>query len=270
MKKVILSFALALTTVAGAFAQKQQGGEKNLEVQFAPLGGSPIGIDGIRLRLFNSDGTGAIRVRLGLGGTNDVTVRQQAYETPNAGGTMTTVPELYDTEKTFNFSIRPGYEMHFEGTDRLSPYVGAELMFGMGSETLTKEFQDGINDTEDNDPAKWATWEAERKRGTTTFGLNAVAGFDFYFVDNLYLGAEIGFGFQNKKYKNQEITVANDYYLRSDDAQNDSDFSDWIAIEGDNQNTVVVKTPVGDGEGNFKNSGWGPNYQATIRLGWLF
>lgn len=263
MKKVILSFALALTTVAGAFAQKQQGGEKNLEVQFAPLGGSPIGIDGIRLRLFNSDGTGAIRVRLGLGGTNDQTVNAQSYEIGN-----TTVPELYDTEKTFNFSIRPGYEMHFEGTDRLSPYVGAELIFAAGSETLIREFQDGINATDDADPAKWSTWEAERKRGTSTFGLNVVAGVDYYIADNLYLGAELGFGWQNKKYKDQEIVVSNEHYLQSTEAQGDSDFSDWISIDEDNK--VVVKTPVGDGEGNFKNSGWGPNYQATIRLGWLF
>jgi len=202
MKKVILSFALALTTVAGAFAQKQQGGEKNLEVQFAPLGGSPIGIDGIRLRLFNSDGTGAIRVRLGLGGTNDVTVRSQAQEVGN-----NTVPELYDTEKSFNFSLRPGYEMHFEGTDRLSPYVGAELVFATGSETLIKEFFDGTTAADDAEISKMSTWEAERKRGTTTFGLNAVAGVDYYIADNLYLGVELGFGWQNKKYKDQEITL---------------------------------------------------------------
>lgn len=262
MKKVILSVAIALTAVTGAFAQKQEGGEKNLEVNFAPLGGSPIGIDGIRLRLFNADGTGAIRVRLGLGGTNDVTVMSQSQQIGN-----TTVPELYKTEKSFNFSIRPGYEMHFEGTDRLSPYVGAELLFASGSETLIKEFHDGINAVDDADVAKRSTWEAERKRGTTTFGLNAVAGFDFYFVDNLYLGAEIGFGFQNKKHKDQETIVSNEYYLQSLEAQADTDFS-YVTI--DENNKVVVQTPVGDGTGKFKNGGWGPSYQATIRLGWLF
>ncbi len=261
MKKVILSVAIALTAVTGAFAQKQEGGEKNLEVNFSPLGGSPIGMDGIRLRLFNGDGTGAIRVRLGLGGTNDVTVRSQSVELGN-----TTIPELYDTKKSFNFSIRPGYEMHFEGTDRLSPYVGAELLFAVGSEKLIKEFHDGINAADDADPAKRATWEAERKRGTSTFGLNAVAGVDYYIADNIYLGAEIGFGFQSKKYKDQEIVVANEYYLQSAEAQADSDF-DYVNIE---DGKVVVKTPVGDGTGKFKNSGWGPNYQATIRLGWLF
>lgn len=267
MKKVILSVAIAFTAITGAFAQKQEGGEKNLEVNFAPLGGNPIGMDGIRLRLFNADGTGAVRVRIGLGGTNDVTVRSQSEVVPNTSKTV--VPELYDTKKSFNFSIRPGYEIHFEGTDRLSPYVGAELLFATGSETLTKEFH-GASTTADNNieaASKWSTWEAERKRGTTTFGLNAVAGFDFYFVDNLYLGAEIGFGFQNKKHKDQEITLSNDHFMFSPDAQGDSDFNDYAFIE---DGKVVVKTPVGDGTGKFKNGGWGPNYQATIRLGWLF
>lgn len=267
MKKVILSVAIALTAVTGAFAQKQEGGEKNLEVNFAPLGGSPIGMDGIRLRLFNADGTGAIRVRIGLGGTNDVTVNTQSRVAANPNKTV--IPELYDTEKSFNFSIRPGYEIHFEGTDRLSPYVGAELLFASGSETLIREFHGASNSTETVESTsadKWSTWEAERKRGTTTFGLNAVAGFDYYFVDNLYLGAEIGFGFQTKKHKDQEITLSNDHYLYSAEAQGDDDF-DYAGVE---DGKVVIKTPVGDGTGKFKNGGWGPNYQATIRLGWLF
>lgn len=263
MKKIILTAAIALTVVSGAFAQKQDGGEKNLEVNFAPLGGSPIGIDGIRLRLFNDDGSGAIRVRLGLGGTNDVTVRNQSREMGN-----TVVPELYDTKKSFNFSIRPGYEKHFEGTDRLSPYVGAELVFAMGSETLTKEFRNGTNAADNADPAKWSTWEAERKRGTSVFGLNAVAGVDYYIADHIYLGAEIGFGWQTKKYKDQEVTIPGDYYKFSTEAQGDTDFSDWVKTDSDGKITVV--TPVGDGTGKYKNGGWGPNYQATLRLGWLF
>ncbi len=269
MKKVILSVAIALTAVTGAFAQKQEGGEKNLEVNFTPLSGSPVGVDGVRLRLFNADGTGAIRVRLGLGGTNVQTVNSQSYILPQ-GADNITVPELYDTEKSFNFSIRPGYEIHFEGTDRLSPYVGGEIIFATGSETLTREFRNGSSAESNADAAKWSTWEAVKKSGTTTFGLGAVAGFDYYFADNLYLGAEIGFGWQNKKYKDLEVTLANESYIYStgeSGAQTDSDFSDWVYIEN---NKVVNRTVVGDGKGNFKESGWGPSYQATLRLGWLF
>jgi hypothetical protein len=61
MKKIIFSLAVALLTVTGANAQKQEGGEHNLEVQFAPLGGSPISVNGIRYRMFLSE-SGALRV----------------------------------------------------------------------------------------------------------------------------------------------------------------------------------------------------------------
>lgn len=266
MKKVILSVAIALMATTGAFAQKQDGGEKSLEVNFAPLGGNPIGMDGIRLRLFNADGSGAIRIGLGLGGSKDVTVRSQAIEVSN----NVTIPELYDTKASFNFSIRPGYEMHFEGTDRLSPYVGAELIFAMGSDKLTKEFHNASSADNVTKPETWSTWEAERTRATSTFGLNAIAGVDYYIADHLYLGAEIGFGYQSKKYKDQELSVNETSYVYSSAAQNDTDFNQWVEIDTDNNNKVIIKTPVGDGTGKYKNSGWGPNYQATIRLGWLF
>jgi hypothetical protein len=42
------------------------------------------------------------------------------------------------------------------------------------------------------------------KNGSTTFGLNLLAGTDFYFADNIYLGAELGFGFQTTSNKDTE------------------------------------------------------------------
>lgn len=272
MKKVILSFALALTVATGAFAQKQEGGEKNLELQFAPLGGSPIGMNGIRFRMFNSDGTGAIRIGLGIGGSNETTVSNQQRTVDLPNGKEHIVPELYDQNKSFNFSIRPGYEMHFEGTDRLSPYAGAELIFATGSETLVREFYNGNSSGTENDIEKWSVWEGEVKKGTTTLGLNLVAGVDYYIADNIYLGAELGFGFLNVKQKDKETTVATESYKYSNqefegaNAQMDGDFSQVYMDGGE----VKTSTIIGDGSGKFKNVGWGPNYQATIRLGWLF
>jgi hypothetical protein len=229
MKKVILSMAVALACVTGAQAQKQTGGEKNLEVQFAPLGGNPVSISGIRLRIFNSESS-AIRLGLFLGGTKSETVQQEADNDTDA-------MELIDTEKSFDFAIRPGYEMHFAGTDRLSPYVGAELLFAMSS--TTSDDQEQYTD-QDGDPQ---VQTMTTKNGTSTIGLNLVAGADFYFSDAIYLGAEIGFGFANKKDKDQEVSYENPP----------------SGVEG---GTSTV--------GNTKDGSWGPNYQGTIRLGWLF
>lgn len=231
MKKALLFFAMALASATGLFAQKQAGGEKNLEVQFAPLGGNPVSISGLRFRMFNADGTGAIRVGLHIGGSKEETVTAQPDEDND-------IPELIDTEKNFSFSIRPGYEKHFAGTERLSPYVGGEILFGMSSTTLEEQSWDDAKPGEDGgeDVGTLTT-----KDGTTTFGVNALAGFDFYFTNNLYLGAEIGFGFAASSDKDTEVTY---------DGPLDVDSID----------------PTLNGSSN----GWGPNYQGTLRLGWLF
>jgi hypothetical protein len=278
MKKVVLFIALVATTVVGAQAQKFQGGEKNLEVEFKPFGESPVAMpNGFRFRMFNSE-TSAIRVGFDIGGDTDTRVRKQGY-TIGTGTTAVDLSELYSTAKSFNFAIRPGYEKHFAGTDRLSPYVGAELLFSMQSSSYEEEYRSG--NTEDVQGAttsntvanakNWQTWSLTRSEGSTTFGLNALAGVDFYFADNFYMGAEISLGFGNTKHKNSEIEGEKDNYEFFDATINQdaiaTTFSDMLAIE----NSAVVTLPViGDGTGRFKNSGWGPNFQSTLRLGWLF
>jgi len=58
MKKLFLFVAAGVFVAAAAQAQdvkKQQGGEQNLELLFAPLGGSPISTEGgIKYRQFTS------------------------------------------------------------------------------------------------------------------------------------------------------------------------------------------------------------------------
>jgi opacity protein-like surface antigen len=229
MKKALLFFAMALACATGAIAQKQAGGEKNIEVQFAPLGGNPVSISGLRFRSFNADGTGAIRLSLFLGGTTSKEVTAQPEE---AGADA---PELITTDKSFSVSIRPGYEKHFAGTDRLSPYVGGEILFGIDNTTKEEESWD----TEDG--TDFSVGTTTTKDGTTTFGVNLLAGTDFYFADNLYLGAEIGFGFASSSDKDTDVSY-------------------------DGPVDVGTIDPVLNGS----SSGWGPNFQGTMRLGWLF
>ncbi len=273
MKKVVLFIALVATSVAGAQAQKFQGGEKNLEVEFNPFGGSPIGMNGLRFRMFNSESS-AIRIGFNIGGTNNNEVYSQQDKTEGSDGAVVILPELNQSMQTFNFAIRPGYEMHFAGTDRLSPYVGAELMYAMQSSTTTREFHNANNADDQSKPENWQTWDMTVKNGSSMFGLNALAGVDFYFVDNFYLGAEINLGFHNTSYKDRETTAGNeDAWKYSEAAQLDPDFyqATWNA-----ENTAIeYQTIIGPGNpleatSPTKTSGWGPNFQSTIRLGWLF
>jgi hypothetical protein len=178
--------------------------------------------------------------------------------------------------------------MHFQGTDRLSPYVGAELAYSMSSSEMTREFHNSNNADDQSKPENWQTWDMTVKNGSSSFGLNALAGVDFYFADNFYLGAEVSLGFQNTSFKDRETTASNeDAWKYSQgpestgnrpDAYNDIDFyqADW-----NNEGTAIeYLTIIGPGDPNpitnpagtspTKTSGWGPNFQSTIRLGWLF
>jgi len=174
MKKVLLiGFALvfALATQAQD-VRKQTGGEKNLEFLFAPLGGSPVSISGIKYRKFTS-ATDALRatVFLGLSTSTDKSFAEDG-ET-----------ELKDSETSWDVSIAVGKEKHFAGTDNLSPYVGAEVLVGYGQERSKMEMMFG-DDVEDQTVTQ----------GVFTAGLNALAGCDVYVADNFYFGGELGFG----------------------------------------------------------------------------
>lgn len=218
----MLVAAVAITTAG--FAQKFESGDKNLEVNFTPFGDSPIGINNIKLRLFNTDAS-AIRLSIGLSSLTERTATNLTTD-------MKTM--MFDTESTFSFDISAGYEVHFAGTDRLSPYLGAEIAFAMQNQTMEMEYENfnNINSVE--------TSTITGVEGFTAFGVNLLAGFDYYFADKLYLGSEIGFGF----------SVAN---------LSDIEVDDTIA---------EFEAPDAQEQGSLTNIS--PNFNSAIRLGFCF
>lgn len=249
MKKTIMLVAAALLMVGGVSAQKQTGGEKNLEVNFAPLGGNPISIGGIKFRTFTSESS-ALRLNLFVGSSSDKTVTEQegdlSFEDP-------TSPALYSWDRSFDLTIRPGYEIHFDGTDRLSPYVGAELDLGFGN-VSTEEESWGANDVDNiGEPENNVVWTETNKTGYFRFGINLLAGFDFYFADNIYLGGELGFGFSSMSMGDSTVEV-----------------SDQVAWSlADSGNTDADQDLPADVE-NGSSFNVGPNVNGAIRLGYLF
>jgi opacity protein-like surface antigen len=218
MKTKITILALLISAVS--FSQKQDAGDIPIELEFAPLGASPLKIASLRARYFKSDDI-AFRMSLYLGGSSKPT-----YSKPND-------VELVSKTSDFNFVLRPGIEKHFEGTDNLSPYIGGELSYG---------YKRNSSYTESN----WSSNSSEIKAknsvdSKSTFGMNVLTGADYYITDKIYLGVELGFGFQ---------------------------------YEGRGGSSVVWENPENSSEsdsdeiGNSSNFQWGPNYQATIRLGY--
>ena len=225
MKKllVLVLGATLFSATGDAQALKQAGGENNLELQFAPLGSSPISMGGIRYRKFMGSGSSALRINFLVSMSSDKEITQQAD---------TSLPELATTNSTFNFSIAPGFEKHMTGTDNLSPYVGAEIAVAFASSKEEVEMNTGTNDV----------GTMTTKDGSISFGINLLAGADYYFSKSIYIGAEMGFGFA--------LTSLNDKEVTFEGFDPDIDNPD----------------PVSQG------SAWmlGPNYQGTLRLGWLF
>ncbi len=223
------------TTAMDAQAQyRPEGGEKNLELMVAPLGGSPITMAGIKFRSFSS-ATSAMRAGIFLGFDNKTTVTQDE-------DTKAKMLELKKKESTITIGLQPGIEKHMAGTERLSPYFGGYLDLSFTSKSKTEDAQLNLNNNTQQ------VGYTKTKSGSLGIGLNAVAGFDYYLAKSLYLGTELGFGLATTMpMKNKtEVVSAND----------------------DNSGTKTTNT---DGKkDNVSKFQVGPNVVGQLRLGWMF
>ena len=145
--------------------------------------------------------------------------------------------ELTKKESTITIALQPGIEKHLTGTDRLSPYFGGYLDLSFSSKNKKTETQLPNN----------KVGYDETKGGDLGFGLNAVAGFDYYFAQSLYLGTELGFGVA------ATMPMANK--------------TESLGLNADGNET----TTSGDSKQDNVNSiQLGPNVVGQLRLGWLF
>ncbi|MDO6390509.1 hypothetical protein Q4E40_10265 [Pontibacter sp. BT731] len=97
---------------------------------------------------------------------------------------------------TFSISIAPGIEKHFAGTNRLSPYIGAELPIGFRSSRA--ESADYIIEGSTNS-------NGYEGRSNFNIGLNGLAGVDYYFAPRFYVGFEVGAGIQYQKHSDVKV-----------------------------------------------------------------
>jgi len=216
MKYLFLS-VLTIFTVNLSMAQKQEKGNYTVEMELAPLGSEPLKINSFRLRKFTTDQT-ALRLSAFIGGKRTPSV--------NTIGEI----ELKDLNSSFDFTLRPGFEKHFDVTNKLSPYLGTELFIGYGQTVQSSESNWGASQI-------MTTKNISRN---SNVGLNIVCGTDFYFSDKIYLGIEMGFGFL----RDGKGTYATKYKNPSDPTLTDTEM-----------------------KGNSTSLNWGPNYQGTFRLG---
>jgi len=255
MKKLVFALALVSLVSFGAQAQKQMGDEHNIELGFTPLGAGVIDGTVLKYRNFLEDNR-AFRVSLMLDNSTDVYVVYQEGEIDAPDDYVS--PQLEDTEKSSMFGLAVGYEMHWDGQDRLSPYWGFEAFLLTNRHSLEMEYWGANNANNVGTPASYVTWTETTSQGSNTFGLRLVTGVDFYFTDAMYMGVEAGLGFAK--------TNVTDYT---------TEVSDLVAYNlemgSPNLNDEAPVAIVGDFDtGHLSNTQLGNIFQSTLRIGYLF
>lgn len=187
MKKVIVAISAIAMTV-GANAQEF--------TSFKPFEGNFTTELGLTGGIFNSDvrlSEGALlrgryfltdRSALRLG----INVSSQS-DKENFWRDSSTIKGV-ETDRSSQININLGYEKHFKGTNRLSPYIGGDLMFGFGMSRTIGENTNGMIYVPD--------YSYKMSSGNFSWGVRGVVGADYYFAKNVYLGVEAGLGFMNQ------------------------------------------------------------------------
>ena len=188
MNKILFSIAVLAISVSG-FSQEKSTSE------YKPVKGTvttEVGVTGglfstsyvlnegvLRFRYFIKSDL-AFRLGLGLGSTKTESTNVVVSPTPST----TTITRT--TSRTFNLGI----EKHFAGTDRLSTYIGADLLIGFNGASQTNEDSDGTFAN-----VNGSTSFGGANRAGSSFGVRAVTGADYYFTKKLYLGVEVGLSY---------------------------------------------------------------------------
>ncbi len=247
MKKLITTAIFALAACTFGVAQdagfKPEKGGNTYELNFVPLNGKPIQLTYIRYRRFISE---SMAFRLGVGVSYSSSKADSVFTSP-----LTPANKITGKYKksTMGWEIKPGIEKHMKGTDRLSPYCGVELDFaGASSKEITPTGTDATGKTEE---LVIMTEKNKSKGGFFRVGANLVAGFDCYITHHLYLGSEFGFGFQMVNYTKYTKTTSYP--------------SSYPPIPS---GTVDPGNPDPTTQGKEVNVG--PNFNSSIRLGWVF
>ncbi|MFZ9027450.1 MAG: hypothetical protein ACO2Z9_00460 [Crocinitomicaceae bacterium] len=187
----------------------------------------------LRFRYFVNENI-AGRVQLGLGdGTGTPSSEMYTFYENGDGTGATGTQEI--SRGAWNAQI--GGEYHMSATDRLSPYFMLGINFGGGSYSETWTESDGASYVQG--------LSAQVDSKMSMFGVGAGAGVDFYLVENLYAGLELGLSYNSITY--DDVTTS-------------------VTVSGGGTSTTTTSVG-GNAKQNFLGTG---ATTAAFRLGWRF
>lgn len=221
------TFSLSILLISITFFSKSQTPDVinrfSLEGQLKLDKGISFSVPTIRFRYFHTSNF-ATRYSINLAKTGNTTYHHEFSDLSGNVGN--------EKNRAFTSTITFGGEYHLKGTDKFSPYFGADCAIGFGALSKQRTNYDGNNWT--------VNYTSTNKSNHTVIGMNLVAGGDYYFTQNLFFGVEFGLIWRTTFYHEgvETITI-------------------------DNQ-TAVANTP------KSSLTSIGNNYSSSFRFGWRF
>jgi hypothetical protein len=138
------------------------------------------------------------------------------------GNPYGTNPTIYKNERnSTTIGLNVGFEKHFAGTRRLSPYLGLDL--ALGNKSSKQEITSGTTTTtvkgawqtitytnvynpNTNSYQLVAQGSTPSEEAYVSYGLNIASGFDFYISKSFFFGYEFNFGFNSLNYKDIKVS----------------------------------------------------------------
>jgi len=228
-KALIIIFTISLSHLS--FSQKDNNNtlpnHKSLmfEVNINPFSNNELlKIDNLQTKYWISD---KISLRLGIMfDYKNNSISDDDYESSEIYRATT-------SENSLLLGLKPGIEFRFFKKTRVSPYFGIELSYiNKSSKSEYVDYQEYYN----NVTSSYQHYRVDTKvegawKGTSTlvggwgtpyystnynneisfysYGLNLLLGTDFFISKNFYLGFELGFGYEFKKYQNTNVEINN-------------------------------------------------------------
>ncbi|MBL4593968.1 MAG: hypothetical protein JKX68_09155 [Flavobacteriales bacterium] len=199
MKKIIIAFTLILTSTFIVNAQqdtlKSRDGDWGFVLNLTGL------IDNISLgNVIDGNNNNSIlakhhltddkvlRLGFGIKSISNSWLLEDSITVVSTGNRA--LQTIDSTESRFDFSISVGYEKHLGTTRRLDPFIGAEIVIGRIGATKIDASTD-ITDVTGTEKIQDIT----QIDGGFNFGLNFIAGFNYFFAERISIGAEINLGY---------------------------------------------------------------------------
>ena len=208
MKKIILTGCVALSALFAGSLNAQTYAEVEKATDATPFSiealvtGGNTGINwsapSLRARYFVSDNIAArVQLSLGDGSGSAMTEKNRFYEFSDGTKGGEGLQEI----KRAAVALQLGGEYHFLGTKKLDPYAALGVNFSIGKQNETWDMYDGLGY---NNAVK-----SERSGGYFGIGAQLGLGMDFYFVENVYVGLELGVAVHGTTHKDRvgETTV---------------------------------------------------------------